>query len=86
MAVQEQVQEQVDRNYESFEALLPNLISKSAGKWALMRNGKLEAVFDTALDAYTAGSLLCPDDGLFSIQEIRSRPVDLGRFSHYALP
>lgn len=85
MAVQAQVQDHVDRNYKSFEALLPDLIRSSAGKWALMRNEKLDAVFDTALDAYTAGSLLYPDDGLFSIQEIRSRPVDLGWFS-YALP
>lgn len=85
MAVQEQVQDHVDRNYKSFEALLPDLIRSSAGKWALMRNEKLDAVFDTALDAYTAGSLLYPDDGLFSIQEIRSRPVDMGWFS-YALP
>ena len=85
MAVQEQVQDHVDRNYKSFEALLPDLIRSSAGKWALMRNEKLDAVFDTALDAYTAGSLLYPDDGLFSIQEIRSHPVDMGWFS-YALP
>lgn len=86
MAVQEQVQDHIDRNYEAFEALLPTLVMKSAGKWALMRNGKLEAVFDTALDAYTAGNLLYPDDGLFSIQEIRSRPVDLGWFSYCAVP
>ena len=85
MMVQEQVQDHVDRNYAAFKDLLPDLIRSNAGKWALMRNEKLEAVFDTALDAYTAGSLLCPDDGFFSIQEIRSRPVDLGWFSH-ALP
>ncbi len=84
MATQEQVRDHVDRNYAAFKELLPDLLRDSAGKWALMRNEKLEAIFDTALDAYTAGTLLCIDR-LFSIQEIRSHPVDLGWYS-YALP
>ena len=84
METREQVQNHVDRNYAAFEVLLPDLIRSNAGKWALMRNEALDAVFDTAVDAYTAGNLLC-SDGLFSIQEIRSRPVDLGWYS-YALP
>ncbi len=76
-----QLQDQVDRNYTAFRTHLPDLMKTSAGKWALLRNAKVEAIFDTARDAQVAGGKLFAD-GLFSVQEIRDRAVDLGWFSH----
>jgi len=47
-----------------------------------MRDGKVVEFFDTARDAYVAGSALFKTDQLFSVQEIVETPVDLGFFSH----
>jgi hypothetical protein len=74
-------QEQVDRNYQAFQALLPDLVASQAGKFALMRDDKIIEFFDTARDAQVAGAKLFPDE-LFSIQQVIAMPVDLGFFSH----
>ncbi len=85
MANLEKIQEQVDQNYEFFATtLLPELIRTSAGKWVLLRNRELVAVFDTARDAVVAGEKLYEDE-LFSIQKVTTRIADLGWFSR-ALP
>ena len=81
MATAEQIRDEIDRNYTAFKALLPDLMKTSGGKWALLHNATLEGVFDTARDARLAGTKLYAD-GLFSVQEVRSRAVDLGWFSH----
>ena len=81
MATAEQIQDEIDRNYTAFKALLPDLMKTSGGKWALLHNATLEGVFDTARDARLAGTKLYAD-GLFSVQEVRNRAVDLGWFSH----
>ena len=77
MTTAEQVQDQIDKNYTAFTALLPDLMKTSAGKWALLRDAALEGVFDTARDARLAGEKLYAD-GLFSVQQVRNRAVDLG--------
>ena len=81
MTSEARIQGEIDRNYEAFKMLLPDLVKTSAGKWALMHGAVLEAVFDTARDAQLAGEKI-HSDGLFSVQEIRGRAVDLGWFSH----
>lgn len=77
----EQAQAEVDRNYEAFRLLLPQLITLHRGKWALLHDGKLTAVFDTSRDARVAGETFY-SDAHFSIQEITMQPIDLGWFSH----
>ena len=80
-SAQTAVRAEVDRNYETFVALLPGLMRMHANKWALLHDGELTAVFDTARDAHVAGVKLYPDD-CYSVQEVTDRPVDLGWFSH----
>ena len=80
-AVTEAHQREVDRNYEEFQKLLPDLVTQYAGKFALMKDGKIIQYFSTARDAYNAGDEMYPD-GLFSIQEVAGGAVDLGFFSH----
>ncbi len=75
---------QIEKNYQEFEKMLPDLIRTHAGKFALMKDGKIIALLDTARDAVVAGDKLYPD-GMFSIQEVARTPVDLGFYSH-ALP
>ncbi len=77
----EKIQQEVDQNYEAFQKVLPGLMRQSPGKWALLHNKEVEAVFDTAMDACTAGEKLYPDK-LFSVQEISEQIVDLGWYSH----
>ena len=73
--------EQVAKNYEAFEKLLPTLAQTHAGKFALMRDGVIVEFFDTARDAFVTGQKLYSEQ-LFSVQEVVASPVDLGFFSH----
>ena len=80
----EDIQSEVDRNFEAFKAMLPDLLKDQAGKFVLLRDTKLIEKFDTAGDALIYAQAQFPD-GLFSIQEVTGRTIDLGFFSH-AMP
>lgn len=77
-------QQEVDRNYEAFKTMLPELLKNDAGRTALMRGGKVVACFDTDRDAIEAGRKMF-EDQRFSIQEITNRAVDLGYFSRVGI-
>ena len=77
------LQDEVRRNFEVFQKLLPDLLETDRGKFALMRHTKIIQTFDTVRDAVVYGQKEF-DDGLFSVQEISDRVVDLGFYS-YAL-
>lgn len=74
--------EQVQRNYRAFQEQLPGLLASHPDKFALMRDGEIVEIFDTARDAYVVGLMLFKKDQLFSVQQISAVPVDLGFFSH----
>jgi hypothetical protein len=74
-------QEEVDRNFAYFQRELPKLLPSERGKFALIRDCKIEGFFDTALDAHLTGSKLFADN-LFSIQQVTEETVDLGSYSH----
>lgn len=80
----EQRQQEVDANFEAFQAFLPSLIEEERGKFALMRDRKIVEMFDTAGDALRAAALKY-GDGRYSIQEITDRVIGLGYYS-YAVP
>jgi hypothetical protein len=73
--------EEVKKNYEAFEQMLPDLLANQKGKFALMHDGEVIEFFDTVRDAYITGQKLYSDN-LFSVQEVVETPVDLGYFSH----
>ena len=75
---------EVDKNFEAFKKILPELIRTDRNRFALMRNRSLIACFDTSRDASQAGKTLF-DDGVYSVQKITTQPVDLGYFSHAGL-
>jgi hypothetical protein len=79
--VAQRTAEQVNRNYEAFREILPTLLPEHLGRFALMRDGGVVGLFDTAMEAYTAGKMQF-GLGNFSMQKIIDRPVDLGYFSH----
>ena len=72
---------EINRNFEEFKKLLPALIGDHLNKHALMRAGKVIAIYSTAQDAVQTGHSFY-DDGLFSVQKITDSAVDLGYFSH----
>ena len=74
-------QQEVDRNYEAFKEILPDLLKTDENRFALMHDRKVIACFDTSRDAMQAGQKLLHGKK-FSVQEITQRNVDLGYFSH----
>lgn len=81
----ESMQKEIDENYDAFVRLLPELIKTDMGRYVIMRNKKQVRIFDTFRDAilYAEDAY---EDGLYSVQEITQRPVDLGWFSHATIP
>lgn len=78
------IREEVDRNWEAFQKLMPTVIRDHRGQYALMMDEKIVNYFTTPVDARAAAELVCKD-GLFSIQQVTDTPLDLGYFS-YAVP
>lgn len=74
-------QAEIDRNYEAFRKILPSLMETHVGRFALMRYEEPVAFFDTVRDAMVY-AVKTYEDGLFSVQEVTQKPVDLGWFSH----
>ena len=81
MSVSDLKQQEIDANYERFKAMLPDIIQLHRGKYAVMRHAKIVEYFDSARDALVFASHQYPD-GLFSIQEVTDKVVDLGWFSY----
>lgn len=78
---QEQRNQEIDRNYAAFQASVANLAKDHEGKFALMCGGKVVEIFEHLVDAVVAGHSRY-GDGMFSIQEVTTKPLDLGFFSH----
>lgn len=75
------LEEEVDRNFTAFEAVLPALMRDRAGAHALLRHAEIVGFYDTVSSALAAGRSRF-DDGLYSVQEVTDRPIDLGFYSH----
>ena len=75
------LQTAVDQNFEAFQKLLPKLMQTQSGKYALMRDGQAVEFFDSARDAVIYGDKEFVD-GLFSVQRVTRKIIDLGYFSY----
>ncbi|MEM7042180.1 MAG: hypothetical protein AAF543_05155 [Pseudomonadota bacterium] len=81
MASAEDIQTEIDKNYEAFKKRLPDLAKRHPGKFALMRKEDIVQIFDSAGDARLYAEAQYKD-GLWSIQQISDHILDLGFFSH----
>ena len=72
---------EVDRNYEEFRKILPDLLKKAPGKYVVMHGGEVVEFFDTFGDAVRHGQSKFGKDK-FSVQEVTSRSVS---YHSYAL-
>ena len=74
-------QTELENNYKAFEKLLPTYRVQDVGKYVLMRHGQQVNIFDSAKDAIIFAEAQFTD-GMYSVQQITSKTVDLGYFSH----
>jgi len=77
----EQPRTEVDRNYEEFRRILPELLHKHPGKYVVMHNGAVAEAFDTFGDAVRFGNGKFGTNN-FSVQEVTAQGVSLGYHSH----
>jgi hypothetical protein len=75
------LQQEIDGNLQAFRQQLPKLMGAHRDKYALLRHGEVVGIYDTALDAQTAGRKIYRDE-LFSIQKVSDEPLELGVFSN----
>jgi Family of unknown function (DUF5678) len=76
-----QTRDQVDKNYEAFVAMLPNIIGLHRNKYALMKDGEVVGYYTTLEDAYMTANKFYPNEP-YSVQKVTDVAVDLGFFSH----
>ena len=72
---------EVERNLFAFLPHLQTLLPEKEGQFALLRNQQIESVHEKLSDALRKGHSAF-SDGLFSIQKITDRSVELGMFGH----
>jgi hypothetical protein len=73
----------IDENFEAFQQILPQILIAHHGKVALLRDRKLDGVFETAVQAIQTGKQRYPDK-MFSVSTVeKPQPVSLGWYSHF---
>lgn len=75
------IQDEVDRNFEEFEKLLPSIIGVHREKYALMKDGKILGYYSSAEDARVTATTFIKD-GIYSIQQVTDNSINLGFFNH----
>ena len=72
---------EIDQNFDFFQRNISRFIDEYRGKFALLRSGDVVRFHDSIVAAESAGAQEF-SDGIFSIQEVTDKPVDLGFFTH----
>lgn len=68
---------EIDRNFDAFLTMLPDLLQRAPGKFALLHATSLVELFDTSVSAVIAG-LQRFGPGEYSVQEVTERVDNLG--------
>lgn len=76
----DKVQDAIERNYAWFQGRLAGLLEEHRGKYALIHDEQLIALFRSPGEAEREGVRLFPGE-IFSIQPVEDEPADLGYFS-----
>ncbi|MBC6444932.1 MAG: hypothetical protein GDA50_05780 [Alphaproteobacteria bacterium GM202ARS2] len=64
----------IEENFDALQKMLPTLMQKEAGRYALMRDCKLVETFTGATDAQKYASVIYDDDN-YSVHKITDAPV-----------
>jgi len=76
-----QARTEVDKNYDVFVKILPNIIGQHRNKYALMQNGEVVGFYTTLEDVYVTAEKFIGKKP-YSVQKVTDIAVDLGFFSH----
>jgi hypothetical protein len=79
--VEQFLETEVDRNFDAFSSMLPDLLQQAPGKYALLHAGELVGLFDTSLTAFIEGARRF-GEGRFSVQEVTQQSDNLGFYSY----
>lgn len=71
----------IRQNFDYFQGVVAALMERHAGKYALLHSRSVIAVFARPIEALEAGYAQFAD-GLFSVQKVTNRPLDLGFISY----
>ena len=72
---------EVDRNFDAFLKILPDLLQRAPGKYALLHKEKLVALFDDSISAFVEGVQKYGSDQ-YSVQEVTEQADSLGFYSY----
>jgi hypothetical protein len=68
---------EIDHNYDFFQRRLSTLLEDHRGEYALLKNKQIVGLYPGPGEAYRAGLAMFADE-VFSIQEVRSEPIEMG--------
>lgn len=71
----------IRQNFDYFQEVVRSLMTNHAGQYALLHECTVVEVFRRPIEAVEAGHVRFKD-GLFSIQRVIDRPLDLGFMSY----
>lgn len=72
---------EIKQNFLYFQDIVPGLMADHAGQYALLHARSVVGIFEKPIDAVSAGARKFAD-GLFSVQKVIDRPLDLGFLSY----
>lgn len=75
------LEQQVDRNFDAFQAALPSIPPLYAGKYALLHKQEITGYFESSVTAVIEG-IRQYGYGEFSVQQVSERADDLGFYSY----
>lgn len=72
---------EIEQNYQFFQSFVASLLPEKMGHYALLHGRTLIGVYPRVSEATTAGHDQFAD-GMFSVQKVTDKPLDLGFLSH----
>lgn len=73
--------DEIDRNLFAFLTKVPDLMDEYRGQFALLKEQRVVSIHAKLSQALAEGAQQF-SDGLFSVQQITDRPIELGFFSY----
>jgi Family of unknown function (DUF5678) len=79
--VSTELEVEIDRNLFAFLPHIPKLVQEHKGQYAILKNQEVVSIHDRLSEALEIAQSKFAD-GLFSIQQVTDKPVELGFFSY----
>ena len=80
--MQQNIEREIDRNFDFFARNAAKFIEQHRGQFALLKDSSVVGFHDTVREAEREAAQF--SDGIYSIQEVSDDPVDLGFYTYAA--